>query len=278
MALKNRYNRAMRIPRPQPVDEVFFDCDSTLSAIEGIDELARLKGAEARIAELTDAAMNGRVPLQAVYAERLRLLAPTRADLKAVEAAYRRHVVPDAREVIAALHALGRRVYIVSGGLADAVVGFGVWLGVPRERIYAVGLTYNQLSGRWWDYQQYAEHENPEETYLMYEESPLTTQHGKAEVIPRLRVPGARAMLVGDGASDLAAAHVVDVFVGFGGVVVRPVVAANAPYFLTTPSLAPVLLLALADGEGEDLPVKQRARRMLAENPDVLRVHQAAAR
>ncbi|MCS7088755.1 MAG: HAD-IB family phosphatase [Thermoflexales bacterium] len=263
----------MRAHRPQPVDEVFFDCDSTLSTIEGIDALARLKGAEQRIAELTEAAMNGRVPLQAVYAERLRLLAPTRADLKAIEEAYRRHVVPDAREVIAALHALGRRVFIVSGGLADAVIGFGVWLGVPRERIFAVGLTYNQLSGRWWDYQQYAEHNNPDECYLMYEESPLTTQHGKAEVIPKLRTPGARAMLVGDGASDLAAAHVVDVFVGFGGVVVRPIVAANAPYFLTTPSLAPILLLALADGEGEDLPVKQRARRMLEENPDALRMH-----
>ena len=54
-----------------PVDEIFFDCDSTLSTIEGIDELARLKGVEARIVELTNAAMDGKIPLQEVYAERL---------------------------------------------------------------------------------------------------------------------------------------------------------------------------------------------------------------
>lgn len=256
--------------RPLPVDEVFFDCDSTLSTIEGIDELARLKGVEARIAALTNAAMDGRIPLQEVYAERLRLLAPTRADLRAIEEAYKRTVTPDARETIAALHALGRKVFIISGGLADAVVGFGLWLGLPRERIHAVGLSYNQLSGRWWDYQRCSEVGNPDESYLMYEESPLTSQHGKAEVIRSLRERGCRAMLVGDGASDLAAAHAVNVFVGFGGVVARPLVAANAPIFLRSPSLSPVLLLALDDGEGEHLPVKRRARELIEADPEAL--------
>lgn len=256
--------------RPLSVDEVFFDCDSTLSTIEGIDELARLKGVEERIAALTTAAMDGRIPLQEVYAERLRLLAPTRADLRAIEEAYKRTVVPDARETIAALQALGRKVFIVSGGLADAVIGFGLWLGVPRERIHAVGLSYNQLSGRWWDYQRCNEIGNPDEAYLMYDESPLTTQHGKAEVIRRLRERGCRAMLVGDGSSDLAAAHAVNVFVGFGGVVARPLVAANSPIFLRSPSIALVLLLALRDGEGEHLPVKRRARALIEADPDAL--------
>jgi phosphoserine phosphatase len=254
------------MPRRQslPVDEVFFDCDSTLSTIEGIDELARLKGVEARIAELTNAAMDGRIPLQEIYAERLRLLSPTRADMRAIEEAYKKTVVPDARETIAALHAQGRTVFIVSGGLADAVTGFGDWLGVPRKRIHAVGLSYNQLSGRWWEYQN----SNLSECYLMYDESPLTQQHGKADVIHSLRDRDRRAMLVGDGSSDLAAAHAVDVFVGFGGVVVRPLVAANAPIFLTTPSVSPVLLLALRDGEGETLEVKRRARKIVALGPE----------
>jgi phosphoserine phosphatase len=255
------------------IDEIFFDCDSTLSAIEGIDELARLKGVEQRIVELTNAAMDGRIPLQEVYAERLRLLAPTRADLRAIEDAYKRTVVPDAREVIAGLQSLGRRVFIVSGGLADAVTGFGVWLGVPRELIRAVGLTYNQLSGRWWDYDTCNERGNPDEGYLMYDDGPLTTQHGKAEVIKLMREKGRRAMLVGDGASDLAAAHAVNVFVGFGGVVVRPLVAANAPYFIRSAGLAPVMLLATRDGEGEELVVKRRAREMVEQEPEALVIH-----
>jgi phosphoserine phosphatase len=256
--------------RLMAADEVFFDCDSTLATIEGIDELARLKGVESCIVELTNAAMEGRIPLQEVYAERLRLLSPTRADMRAIEEAYKKTVVPDARETIAALHACDRRVFIVSGGLADAVVGFGTWLGVPRDRIHAVGLSYNLLSGRWWDYQRCADQGNSEETYLVYEESPLTQQHGKAEVIRRLRERGCRALLVGDGSSDLAAAPVVDTFVGFGGVVARPLVAANASAYVTSVSLAPVLLLALRDGEGEAIPVKQRARAMLGRDPRVL--------
>ncbi|MFN3704560.1 MAG: HAD-IB family phosphatase [Thermoflexales bacterium] len=257
-----------------PVEEVFFDCDSTLSRVEGIDELARMKGVEARIAELTNAAMNGEIPLQEVYAERLRLLMPKRADLRYIEEIYKRHVTLHAREVIEALQEMGRRVFIVSGGLADAVIGFGVWLGVPREHIYAVGLSYNQLSGRWWEYQRCAEEGNPEEGYLMYDESPLTSQHGKAEVIRRVRRSG-RAMLVGDGASDLAAAHAVDVFLGYGGVVARPLVARNAPFYLCSRSLSPLLLLALRDGEGEHLPIKQHARRLLARCPRALIVHGA---
>ncbi len=256
-----------------PVDEVFFDCDSTLSTIEGIDELARLKGVEDRIVELTNAAMDGKIPLQEVYAERLRLLSPTRADMRAIEEAYKRTLVPDAREVIDALHALGRKVFIVSGGLADAVIGFGIWLGIPRERIHAVGLSYNQLSGRWWDYQRYDEWANPDEAYLMYDESPLTTQNGKAEIISSLRERGCRAMLVGDGSSDLAAAHAVNVFAGFGGVVARPLVEANAPVFIKVNSLAPALLLATRDGEGEALAVKRRARQLVEETPAALVMH-----
>lgn len=251
------------------MDDIFFDCDSTLSSIEGIDELARLKGVEARIVELTNAAMNGLIPLQDVYAERLRLLAPRRADMSAVEAAYKRTVVPDARETIAALQRLGKRVLIVSGGLADAVVGFGVWLGVERADIHAVGLAYNALSGRWWDYQAHADG-NPDEEYLMFEDSALTTQNGKINVIGAARRPNTRALLVGDGSSDLAAAPAVDLFAGFGGVVARPLVVEQAQAFIHVNSLAPVMLLATRDDEGESLAIKQRARAMLRENPGAL--------
>ena len=252
-------------------DEIFFDCDSTLSTIEGIDELARLKGVEERIVALTNAAMNGLIPLQEVYAERLRLLRPTRADMHAIEQAYKRTVVPDARVTINALHALGRRCFVVSGGLADAVIGFAEWLGIPRKRVHAVGLSYNQLSGRWWDYQSVAQG-NPDEAYLMYDDGPLTQQHGKAEVIGAARTAGQRAMLIGDGSSDLAAASAVNLFCGFGGVVARPMVAAQSAVFISSASIAPVLLLALAEGEGEQLPIKQKARQIVAEQPQTIRV------
>ena len=50
-----------------------LDVDSTLSAVEGIDWLAALRSeaVRERVAEVTDRAMRGEVPLAAVYAERL---------------------------------------------------------------------------------------------------------------------------------------------------------------------------------------------------------------
>ena len=44
---------------------VLFDCDSTLSAIEGIDELGRLRGPKVfqEIEGMTNAAMNGGTPM-----------------------------------------------------------------------------------------------------------------------------------------------------------------------------------------------------------------------
>ena len=100
-------------------DLIFFDCDSTLSAIEGIDELARLKGKEWRIGVLTEKAMNGDLDLRDVYGKRLQAIRPTRGQLKAIEERYWDNIVPDTTEVIAALHFLGKQVFIISGGLAE---------------------------------------------------------------------------------------------------------------------------------------------------------------
>ncbi|MCU0513823.1 MAG: HAD-IB family phosphatase [Anaerolineae bacterium] len=224
-------------------DLVFFDCDSTLSTIEGIDELARLKGKEQRVSVLTNKAMNGDLDLAEVYGKRLKAIRPTRGQLKEVEAMYYATMVEDAREVVAALHFMGRQVFIISGGLIDAVRGFGRRLGIAGDNIRAVALEYNELSGEWW------RSDNPgaqhQQTYLEYVEGPLTISSGKPEIIQELagERPGRRFM-VGDGTSDLATRPVVDLFVGYGGVIARDKVRDGSDIFIATPSLAPVLPLA----------------------------------
>ena len=77
--------------------------------------------------------------------------------------------------------------------------------------------------------------------YAGFAASPLTTSAGKRAAVRALRTAGRRAMLVGDGASDLAAKDEVDLFVGFGGVVARDAVRAGAHVFLDGPSLTPIL-------------------------------------
>jgi len=224
-------------------DLIFFDCDSTLSSIEGIDELARLKGKAGRVGLLTNKAMDGELDLAEVYGKRLRAIKPTRAQLKAVEERYWETMVDDAQAVIAALRALEAHVFIISGGLIDAVKGFGRRLGVEAEHIRAVELEYNELSGRWWDYSEPQAQQS--KMYLDYNEGPLTVSSGKSAIIRELAGarPG-RRMMIGDGSSDLAAASEVDLFVGFGGVVARERVEAGAEVYLRSASLAPILPLA----------------------------------
>lgn len=230
-----------------PFDLIIFDCDSTLSAVEGIDELARWQGSAEEVAALTTQAMNGEVPLEAVYSRRLDLLRPTRDELRRLVQLYRDRLVPAAAEVIAALQAQDRQVYIVSGGLAEAVRAFGLSLGVPPGNIFAVSTDYDALSGRWWETWRHPHGRNPAERYLGHDGGPLTIGHGKRDIIQRLRAgQRGRAMLVGDGTSDLEARDSVDLFVGFGGVVRRDKVSAAADVFIGCPGLAAVLPLAVA--------------------------------
>ncbi len=229
-----------------PFDLVIFDCDSTLADVEGIDELARWQGRDAEVAALTAQAMNGEVPLESVYSRRLDLLQPTREQMRRLGQLYREHLLPGAAEVVTALLAAERQVFIVSGGLAEAVRDLGVALGLPPENIYAVGTDYDELSGRWWESWKHR-HGNPDERYAGHDGGPLTIGNGKLEIIRRLRAQHrGRAMLIGDGTSDLEARAGVELFVGFGGVVSRERVAAGSEVFIRTASLAPILPLALA--------------------------------
>lgn len=231
-----------------PYKHVFFDCDSTLTAVEGIDILAEMAGKKWRVEILTNAAMDGKLDLADVYAKRLQAIRPTREQIREIRRIYKRHIVEDAREVIAALQALDHQVYIISGGLAEPVAEFGVHLGVPRAHIRAVNVDYNVLCGRWWE-EPPVDTEAPESgSYLDHEEGALTISDGKAHIVQELlgesELTSDRTLLIGDGSSDLLAGKAVDLFVGFGGVVERTRVRQEAPVFLHTPSLAPLLVLA----------------------------------
>ncbi|MEI7776502.1 MAG: haloacid dehalogenase, partial [Verrucomicrobiota bacterium] len=97
---------------------LLLDCDSTLSAIEGIDELARLRGAStfAAVESMTRAAMEGGAAMEEIFARRLELIQPRLDEVEAVGALYIAQIEPTA---IAALHEIreaGWTPIIVSGG------------------------------------------------------------------------------------------------------------------------------------------------------------------
>ena len=226
-----------------PYRHIFFDCDSTLTTVEGIDVLADASGKSWRVGVLTDAAMSGDVNLEEIYAKRLRTLRPTRGQVKAIRQVYKHNIVPDVIDLIAALQFLDHKVYIISGGLAEPVLEFGRHLGVPTEHIRAVGIEYDSLSGEWWYNQD--EQPNVSERYLTFDEAPLTVSDGKARIVSQIMADqNGRSLLIGDGVSDLLAGPAVDLFVGFGGVVDRRQVRRGAPIFISSLSLAPLLPIA----------------------------------
>ena len=119
---------------------ICFDCDSTLSSIEGIDELARLRGPEIcrQVVALTEDAMNGKIRIEEIFGLRLEAIRPTRADAAAVGRSYLAAVEPTAKATIRALGALGWTPIIISGGFRQCIRPLADHLGV--ERVEAVDL------------------------------------------------------------------------------------------------------------------------------------------
>lgn len=215
------------LPRP---DGVIFDCDSTLSAIEGIDELAALKNVRSEVTALTNQAMNGEVPLEAVYGKRLDIIQPRRRDLAMVAQLYLDTITLGAVETVRALKGCGIHVAIVSGGLRDAILPLAERLDVVADDVFAVELQFNADGG-----------------YEYVLPSPLTTSTGKRAVAAQWKRKHNlnTVYLVGDGMSDVAAkgADAADAIIGYGGVIVREAVRAAADCFITDKTLTTLLKL-----------------------------------
>ena len=223
-----------------PFGTLIFDCDSTLSAIEGIDELAELAGArKSEIAALTSRAMAGELPLEAVYGRRLEMLQPAREAIEALAANYVAAALPHGRELVDALHSLGKRVCIVSGGVRQAVLALAAHLGVGEADVFAVDVFHDRGGA-------YAGFE---------EDSPLARAGGKLEVVRQLAKEDRKGgvAFVGDGATDLEAAPAARRFVAFGGVVRRKEVFERAVVTCESRDLASLLPLLVATDELETL-------------------------
>ncbi|HEX8153460.1 MAG TPA: HAD-IB family phosphatase [Thermoanaerobaculia bacterium] len=195
---------------------VFFDVDSTLVTIEGIDVLA---DNNPEIARLTDAAMNGEIALDEVYGKRLEIIRPTRAAVEALGQRYIASLVDGVRETFDALRGAGVQIHLVTAGIAQAIAPLAEHLGIAARAVHAVNLTFDD-AGHYVDFDR---------------RSFLTRSGGKELVVRDVRARAhGKAAFVGDGVSDLEAAPAVDLFVGFGGVAVRERVKENAAAFAVT--------------------------------------------
>ena len=222
------------IVAPPRFGSVILDVDSTLSAVEGVDWLASLRGPQvaAEVEAMTERAMNGSVSLEEVYAARLALVKPTRLEVVALSAEYVARVQEGARALCARLHLVGCDVIMLSGGLRDALLPLAEHLGVHRHDVYAVEVDYDERG-----------------VYTgLRGEQPLAGQQGKPRVLHGMLASLERpAVMIGDGSTDAATRGIVDAFIAYTGVVRRPgvvaVADAEAPDFATLHTL-------LFDGPG----------------------------
>ena len=205
-----------RIPR---FKSIVLDVDSTLCGIEGVDWLAERRGESLarRVAHETELAMRGELTIDAVYAERLSLVAPTRKELKLLTDAYSASLAPGAAEAISRWLNSGIEVALVTGGFRQAIGPVAVELGIHPANIYAMDIFFDERG-----------------EYSGYDlKSPLSTAMGKREVVGALTMERP-LLMVGDGMTDLSAKAVADAFVAFTGFATRPGVTSEADYVVAT--------------------------------------------
>ena len=202
---------------------VFFDVDSTLVSIEGIDVLA---AGNPEIVRLTDMAMNGEIPLDEVYARRLEIIRPSRGDVEALGRRYTESLVDGAAETIAALQSAGADVHLVTAGIAQAIAPLAAKLNIAPRAVHAVPLQFDDAGH-----------------YVDFDRRSLLTRNGGKELVVHAVLARAkgRSAFIGDGVSDLETKFVVTLFIGFGGVHVRERVKASAEVYITEPTLRAVL-------------------------------------
>lgn len=179
-----------------------------------------------------------------IYAERLNLVFPHREALEDLGQEYFAERSPDLLEVLEILQHLQKPIYIVSAGLAPAVISFGKMLKVDTSAIFAVDI-YFDAEGHYRDFD---------------ENSPLIYPDGKRRIVETLLRKHPRLLFVGDGLNDLVVQDLVTRFVGYGGAYYRENIQNRCEFYLTDPSLLPLLPLTLTLEEVNELPSQYLAR------------------
>lgn len=207
-----------------------LDCDSTLFDLEGIDEMARLRGPKLHqaVMELTAAVKNGDLSLDEAFVKRLDIIRPTRAMCSQIASLYTKHQAPGLAAMLTAVRAAGWTPVIASGGFRLAIEPLARKLSIGR--IEAVELKF-KTNG---DYAGYTRN------------NPTARAGGKADVVRQLRREniGCKIVMVGDSVLDLECQGVADLFIGFGGSVERPKVKAGAQAFIRHFDELPAVLAA----------------------------------
>lgn len=200
---------------------VCFDVDSTLCVDESIDELAAFLGCGDAVAALTAGAMGGETKFEDALAARLNLMKPSKDAVAAFIASHPPRLSPGVPELVAKLQARGVGVYLVSGGFRAIIDPIADALSIPRSHVHANTILHAE-----------------DGTYAGFDTAEFTSRSGgKAAAVKAIRAASGleTVIAIGDGATDVEARADggAVAFIGYGGAVERPAVAAAADWFVT---------------------------------------------
>lgn len=127
---------------------VVMDMDSTLITIECIDEIADLQGIKDQVAAITARSMRGELDFAQSLTERVALLAGL--DESALQQVYdeRLKLSAGAQTMLNALHAVGAKSLLISGGFTFFTECLQQRLGLTRAIANTLEISNGKLTGR----------------------------------------------------------------------------------------------------------------------------------
>lgn len=204
---------------------IFFDVDSTLVRIEGLDFIAELKNKGEEFSLITLAAMNGTISMKVAMNKKMSSLRPSFSDFVKLGEEYINTIVPGAKETILELQDMGYDVWILTGNFQPAVGMLAEYLNISYSKVITNDIVFDEGGN-----------------YVSIDfNHPLSNNNGKLKIISNLKANFEEVIMVGDGSTDLETKAVVDKFIGFGGVSIRPIVQKNSDYFISSHDLRGVL-------------------------------------
>ena len=199
---------------------VCFDVDSTVITVEGIDELAKFAGKGTEVAQMTSAAMGGKLSFREALTQRLRIIQPSESMLSEFNRIHTFQTTPGVGDFINSLRSQGTDVFLVSGGFTQMIHPVAASLGIPYKNVYANTILFDTVG-------YYAGFDT---------NAPTSNDGGKADTVRQLRLAAGNKgpwVVIGDGVTDLQARPPADICIGYGGVVTREAVKTGADIFIT---------------------------------------------
>jgi phosphoserine phosphatase len=226
-----------------PIKAISFDCDNTLTTIEGIEAIASMNDCATEVHDMTFTAMTETGLSKELYKKRIELVSPSRTHMTAAAKIYADMKTPDIEEVISTLRQLKKEIYVISAGLNPAISDFANTLGIASNNCFAVDTSFNE-----------------DGSYAGFDEdSILIKNDGKNQILNKIKTQHGSVVHIGDGMNDICAQTVADRFIGFGGHVRSKNVEQASPFYITSKSMLTLLPLVLTADEAKKLNKKHKA-------------------